>query len=617
MKKNVYLLLLSVAVLWGSPSLWAASVSTTLAVNGQASMVVRTPAASSDVVKRAANDLAEMLGRLANAKFMVETGDVGSGIVVALAEDLGKDCPVAAHFDRADPFQRDGYLLSSEAGRLWVVGATPQAVEHAVWDLLYRLGYRCYFPGPAWEVIPPAQQTLQITVHAREVPIYAQRQFVNATGSFNSPEWLERWLVRNRMRSSFEPEYRRLFWDYYLGNNQRMAEDPTRLGFSGGNRAQADVKEQFLAVGLCLSHLEQRRELIDYAVSKPRRNVASSSVSASSGTDWNWCGCADCLAVGRPVDRAVALANNVAERLTGEEDLSWTVGLAIDGALAVDNPLVDVHPLVAPRLSAPTLLTLSYTDAEANEWNEWVGTLATPWRNRKARTLAIFCQFGGPSGVTDLSWQAVAKGIPDLHVAGFDGFEADIGQSWGDYGINLYSLARVLWNPGEAKDTGTLAADFLNRCFGPAKEPMKRYFELAGGLSMKAPTPASVRFAPEVIKKRYALLAEALRLTPDPAIRSRIADLVLHTRLWELRGELVRAADGAERNRLSQELMSLAYRGRGRGMAPAKEMFSNPGWYAAGGGKNTGVRVPEGENPWKIAAELTDQEILSWTEIAL
>lgn len=603
-------------VLCCPPSLEAAPETTILAAQGQARMTIRVPAASDAVVKRAAHDLAEMLGRIAKTEFTVETGDVASGIVVALASDLGETCPEEARFDRTDPFQRDGYLLVSQTKRLWLIGATPQAVEHAVWDLLHRLGYRCYFPGPAWEVLPPAPETLAIAVHAREIPAFAQRRVFNASGSFNPPEWLERWQVRNRMRSAFDSEVDRLFWGFFLKNNQRLAENPTRLGFSGGDRAGTDVKHQYLQAGLCLGHAEQRRELVDYAVSDRRRNEASRSVSATSGTDWNWCRCAKCLAAGPPVDRAVALANDVADRLKTVGGVPWTVGLMVEGAPAVAPPSRTLHPQVAPRLSAPTLLTLSFHEGNFNAWQRWIESLASPWRQHRARTVSITCRFGGSAGVADLSWTAVTRGIPALREAGFDGFVADIGQSWGDYGLNLYVLARWLWRPGPAAAAETVAEEFLERCFGAAREPARRYFELAGGLSGEAPLPASRRFAPEAIAKRYALLADALHRTSDAATRSRIADLVLHTRLWELRGALFRAADGEERERLSAELMRLAYRARARGLAPAREMFTHPDWVAAGGGKNTGAGIPEEQNPWKTTAELTDEEILSRMEAA-
>ncbi len=595
--------MLGLTLLWGVQGLRAAPVTTILAAKGQARMTIRVPSDGDAVVKRAARDLAEMLGRMAGTEFKVETGDVASGIVVARAADLGTACPDEARFNLGNPRQRDGYLLASEKERLWVVGATPRAVEHAAWDLLYRLGYRCYFPGPSWEIVPPPTETLSIAVHAREVPAFAQRRFFNASGSENPPEWLERWLVRNRARSDFDPADERLFWGYFLSTRSAQDEDSGRLGFSGSDRSKADPKHQYLRAGLCLSHAAQRRELIEYAVSARRRDKASRSVSATSGTAWNWCRCVDCRSAGPPVDRAVALANEIAARLETEVDDPWSVGWLVEGASAVDAPSHDLHPNVAPRLAAPTLLTLSYHESDAEAWRRWIGELAAPWRARQARSLSIGCRFGGATGVGDLSWTAVTRGIPALREVGFDGFVADIGQAWGDYGINLYLLSRLLWHPDA--DAKALVGEFLERCFGGAREPARRYFELAGGLSADAPAPAWRRSTPEAIASRNALLAEMLRLSPDGAVRGRIADLVLHTRLWQLRGALYRAADGGEREKLSGELMRLAIRARSRGMAPAREIDATPDAYASAGIK---------DKAWRTDPALEDEEILTWLE---
>ena len=56
-----------------------------------------------------------------------------------------------------------------------VVGATDLAVEHAVWDLLYRLGHRQFFPGATWEVIPKSA-ILHVEVDVREHPSYYARR---------------------------------------------------------------------------------------------------------------------------------------------------------------------------------------------------------------------------------------------------------------------------------------------------------------------------------------------------------------------------------------------------------------------------------------------------------
>jgi hypothetical protein len=63
--------------------------------------------------------------------------------------------------------EREMYLQRSHERGVWLIGTTELAVEHAVWDLRFRLGYRQYFPGPTWEIVPRTRD-LSITVDAIE-----------------------------------------------------------------------------------------------------------------------------------------------------------------------------------------------------------------------------------------------------------------------------------------------------------------------------------------------------------------------------------------------------------------------------------------------------------------
>ena len=81
---------------------------------------------------------------------------------------------------------------------LLLVGASDAAVSHAVWDLLYRLGYRQFFPGKNWEVVPQ-EKNLSIAVNDFEHPDYYARRIWFGYGSLpenKAPYAL--WCERNR-----------------------------------------------------------------------------------------------------------------------------------------------------------------------------------------------------------------------------------------------------------------------------------------------------------------------------------------------------------------------------------------------------------------------------------
>jgi hypothetical protein len=139
-----------------------------LALDGRALQPVVVSAEASEATRRAAADLAETLGRISGAAFPVIEGDGRSGLAVGVAGDF-PDLPVEWAFG-SEPLDRESYLLRSHADGIWILGASGRAVEHAVWDLLHRLGYRLFFLTDTWEVVPE-QTDLRLAVDGIESPI--------------------------------------------------------------------------------------------------------------------------------------------------------------------------------------------------------------------------------------------------------------------------------------------------------------------------------------------------------------------------------------------------------------------------------------------------------------
>jgi len=176
---------------------------TALATGGQALLPIVVAAGAPERVQAAANDLAAYLGRIAGTQFEVTTADGSTGIVVGTAADF-PELAADANFEPDSPLKREEYLLRSEAERLLVIGATEIAVEHAVWDLLYRLGYRQYFPGDRWEIVPSMPE-MAIEIDVREAPAYHARRIWYGYGTWDyNAEPYAQWCLRNRARSGME-----------------------------------------------------------------------------------------------------------------------------------------------------------------------------------------------------------------------------------------------------------------------------------------------------------------------------------------------------------------------------------------------------------------------------
>src|SRR5688572_16288220 len=172
-----------------------------LSSGGKATMAVRLGAKASPAVRAVASDLARMLGRLSGAEFAVEAGDGAGGIVIGRPADFAA-LPFAASFG-SGPFEREDYVLRSTPTGLYLLGASDLAVSHAAWDVLHRLGFRQFFPGTPWEVLPSARD-LSIAVDSRESPAFHARRIWYNWGlwGYNDVPYRE-WCVRNRMAKGF------------------------------------------------------------------------------------------------------------------------------------------------------------------------------------------------------------------------------------------------------------------------------------------------------------------------------------------------------------------------------------------------------------------------------
>ena len=210
--------------------------------------------ANSPAARQSAKRLRAALGKIYGREFEFHPGDGTEGIALGTVADF-PELPFKPHFDLNNPGQRQGYEIKTHPKGIYVIAATPQALDYAVSDLLYRLGYRWFVPTPAWEIIPEAPPS-ELNLHVREVPDYytriVQSPWNSHLASWFDPETASRWREweKNRRMGGYKLNTGHIVEQFIRQNSKLLKERPEYLALVKGKRQSTQ---------LCLSNPELRK----------------------------------------------------------------------------------------------------------------------------------------------------------------------------------------------------------------------------------------------------------------------------------------------------------------------------------------------------------------------
>ena len=494
---------------------------------------------ASDATRESAGQLASYLQKISGVSFEHQAGDGSVGICVGLPGDFEK-LPFPVRFKKG-PFDRERYLLRSGKENLWLLGATDLAVQHAVWDLLHRFGYRQFFPGETWEVIPK-HDSLAIDVDRMDAPDYCARRIWYNWGmwGYNNGPYKD-WCVRNRMAKGFDLNSGHSYGTIIAANRKAFDAHPEYGALIGGERKLSKF---------CVANAALRQLVVDYAKEKIRKQPRLDSISMDPSDGGGWCECAECARIGSPSDRALTLANEVAEAIN-----SLGVGDKYVGMYAYNMhappPGVAVHPKVIISVATAFIRGAYSFDQIVEGWQargasvgiyDYYSVVAWDWNKPRAAK---------GSRPHDL-----AASIRKYHRQGARFLDAESGDAWGPYGLGYYVAGRVMWDVDNADNVEAIIEDFLARAFGPARKPMRQFYELIT-------VDRTKRSSADLIGRMYRYLATARRIAVDaPKVIARIDDLILYTRYVELQNAYASRSSDAGKIKL----LAFAHRTRKRMM---------------------------------------------------
>ncbi|NIP22569.1 MAG: DUF4838 domain-containing protein [Phycisphaerae bacterium] len=537
-------------------------------------------------VRDAAADLATYLTAITGAEFATRAGDGTKGIAVGLPTDF-TSLNLAKSLEVKNIADREAYILRSHKDGLYVIGATELATEHAVWDLLYRLGYRQYFPGPTWEVIP-RKKTIEIAIDTTQRPDYLNRRIWYGFGTWDyNARPYAKWCQRNRTASGFKLNISHAYESIIRRNKAVFDTNPEFLGLLDGRRKSSK---------LCIGNRDLRKLVANHAIKYFEDGPDRDSISMDPSDGGNWCQCDKCAALGSISDRALTLANQVAREIGSKFENKYVGMYAYN--YHSPPPSIRVHPNLIISI-ATAFIKGGYTlDELIAGWSKKGATIGMreyyavfPWDH----------DMPGQARGSDLDY--LQRTIPEFHAKGARFLSAESSDNWGANGLGYYVASRILWDLDEAENVDQIVDDFLTTAFGPAKKPMTRFYDLINGSNKPL-------LSDDLIGRMYRQLQNARHRADAPQIRERINHLILYTRYVELYHKYS-ASTGQDRQAAFENLIRQGFRMRKTMMVHTKALYRD----LVTRDRNVNIpedaafSVPEENNPWKSSAPFTESEL--------
>jgi hypothetical protein len=572
--------LFSIVLLLSAHYVIRAQPSTRLAASGKSLQPIVVSSAASERTKAAAATLAEYLKRISGAAFEVKAGDGKSGIAVGTASDF----PALAlqnEFDATDPTRREDYILRSTPDGVLLIGATDKAVEHAVWDFLYRLGYRQFFPSPEWEVVPKTPD-LAIAVFAKEHPDYYARRIWFTYGTWpENQKRMNEWSAKNRATSGIVLNTGHAYPGIINANKAAFAGHPEYFDPLNGERKVPQTPKEIQSVKFDISNPGLRQLVVDYALRYFAENPDADSISVDPSDGGNWGNSPEEQKLGSISDRVTLLANEVADDVSKKFPGKYVGFYAYN--YHSPPPTIRVHPHVVVSVATAFISGGFTVDQLINGWEKQGATIGM----REYYSI-IHWDHDLPGKARAGRPVYMATTIPHFYEKGARFMSAESSDNWGPNGLGYYLASRYLWNVNEVKNQDALIEDFLDKSFGPAKEPMREYYGLINGIGNAQARPLSEDY----VGRMYRALEAAYKKIDDAAIRARLDDLALYARYVEMYLDYS-SSKGEARQTSYDNLIQFAYRIRDTHMLHSLAIYRT-------GLRDKSVKIPAEAN-WKIA----------------
>lgn len=450
-------------------------------------------------------------------------------------------------------------------------GSDDGGLQHAVIEVLERLGMRYLWPGELGMVIPAATTVVLEPMDVTYTPEIRRRGLRWGRLGDRGEIGLERlglstmqWESGREKALGQQPPISWLAWHRTGGRMPNFGH--AGAGLRNGSQyleshpewfaMQADGTRDQAGSGrwrLCKSNLDLIEHVANDIIEQRNANPNLELVSLDpndGGGETGWCQCEECKALDPAdaprveilvyptnerraanrqrvehaslTDRKVFYWNSVAERVA-EVHPDLLFGVSAYGAFSHPPTERELHPnLVVRYVPAHTDYVEGWKEAGAQRMFWRPNILLVNRRDGKKRSI-----------IDQLASNMTYFADVGIVQTDFD----SVNHHWATLGPSYYAAARLTWNPGLTRDE--IIADFASRGFGSGAPYIEQYFHKIESLTETGIVGAfsnagDRRYTPEVLAELRRLLNEAQAATDDSVIEARIAFLRMGLNLTEV-----------------------------------------------------------------------------------
>lgn len=523
-------------------------------------MVLRSPTPATDPMMRfqhtiytgtnaspellaAARDLQYNLQRATAQVFSIrQEQGAGPGIYLSVRNPATKNPQT---YSRLYGASSHAFYLYRQAERMVIDGQSEKALRYAVYEYMRRLGFRWYFPGELWTIIPRLED-IRLDLDEAVIPDFRIRNFFGTGGLPPHPvldpqnarytEWLN-WMTANGFGSEYYIQghmgetFNLVYKNTLLANPSMIAE------VKGARNWSESAKPCISNAAFRQLFVKDRLEAYERQRAKDPNDVFHTfAIGVDPADGGGHCECEACRRMGSVSDRVFGLANETARNLRSRYPdanvnlFAYNIHAELPKAPLETNVYIGIVGSAFQDVASPERFI-----------EMWAG---------ESRRFFVYDYWVMPDWSIDkpdgdyLAMAASLRRWHDKYPHG-DGVLLESSFSIGAAGPGLYLFGRLMWDT--KSDPQAVLDEMFNTLFGPSAPPVQRMMArwrsgLIGGSHLAFD---------------YRDLDEASRLANTPAVKARLDAFKQYLHYLRLRDSFERlpAGDTPQRKAAAEELM--------------------------------------------------------------